>query len=437
MNKVLKNSWALFLGMGAIMLAYGFQGSLLGVRAVKEEFSLTETGFMMSGYFVGYFIGAAIIPKLISRVGHIRIFAAFASIASLVILIHAIFISPFVWFLLRVLTGISMVSIYTVAESWLNHRASNKNRGSVLSIYMVILYGAMGIGMFFLNFSNPINFEPFIMVSIITSAALIPILFTKRKPPTFKKIETMSIQEVYISSPFGMISSFLYGITQSALFTLLAVYAAGMNFSIFQISLVTFLLAISGAISQWPIGKLSDIYDRRRVIIIVSFAAAFFALCAIFSSGQMYLPDGLGTSKFWFYIFLILFAFCSLPMFSLILAHTNDYIPKEKFVAAGASLQFIFGLGAMGGPFLCSIFMEVVGLNGYFIFLMFFHILIGAYGVYRSRIRPAVENPDSQFTAMPQSITPAGIELNPITEPIEEPTKIVSENDAEESKKLR
>ena len=436
MNKVLKNSWALFLGMGAIMLAYGFQGSLLGVRAVKEEFSLTATGFMMSGYFVGYFIGAAIIPKLISRVGHIRIFAAFASIASLVILIHAIFISPFVWFLLRVLTGISMVSIYTVAESWLNDRASNKNRGSVLSIYMVILYGAMGIGMFFLNFSNPTNFEPFIMVSIITSGALIPILFTKRKPPTFKKIETMSIQEVYISSPFGMVSSFLYGITQSALFTLLAVYAAGMNFSIFQISLVTFLLAISGAISQWPIGKLSDIYDRRRVIIIVSFAAAFFALCAIFSSGQMYLPDGLGTSKFWFYIFLILFAFCSLPMFSLILAHTNDYIPKEKFVAAGASLQFIFGLGAMGGPFLCSIFMEVVGLNGYFIFLMFFHILIGAYGVYRSRMRPSVENPDSQFTAMPQSITPAGIELNPITEPIEEPTKIVSENDAEESKKL-
>jgi len=436
MNKVLKNSWALFLGMGAIMLAYGFQGSLLGVRAVKEEFSLAETGFMMSGYFVGYFIGAITIPKLISRVGHIRIFAAFASIASLVILIHAIFISPFVWFLLRVLTGISMVSIYTVAESWLNDRASNKNRGSVLSIYMVILYGAMGIGMFFLNFSDPTNFEPFIMVSIITSGALIPILFTKRKPPTFKKIETMSIQEVYISSPFGMVSSFLYGTTQSALFTLLAVYAAGMNFSIFQISLVTFLLAISGAISQWPIGKLSDIYDRRKVIIIVSFAAAFFALCAIFSSGQMYLPDGLGTSKFWFYIFLILFAFCSLPMFSLILAHTNDFIPKEKFVAAGASLQFIFGLGAMGGPFLCSIFMDLIGLNGFFIFLMFFHILIGIYGVYRSRIRPAVENPDSQFIAMPQSITPAGIELNPTTEPIEEPNKIDSKSELEQSKNL-
>ena len=165
MNKVLKNSWALFLGMGLIMLAYGFQGSLLGVRAVQEEFSLISTGFMMSGYFVGYFFGAKTIPNLISRVGHIRVFAAFASIASLAILIHSIFVHPLIWFILRFITGLSMVSIYTIAESWLNDRSSNKNRGKVLSIYMIILYGCMGLGMFFLNFSEPKNFEPFIPVS--------------------------------------------------------------------------------------------------------------------------------------------------------------------------------------------------------------------------------------------------------------------------------
>ena len=211
MNKVLKNSWALFLGMGAIMLAYGFQGSLLGVRAVKEEFSITATGFMMSGYFVGYFLGAIIIPRLISQVGHIRIYAAFASIASLVILLHAVFVSPFIWFLLRVLTGISMVSIYTVAESWLNDRASNKNRGKVLSIYMIILYGSMGLGMFLLNFSKPENFEPFILISAIMSLALIPILLTKRKAPTFKKIATMSIRDLYNSSPLGTVGALLLG----------------------------------------------------------------------------------------------------------------------------------------------------------------------------------------------------------------------------------
>ena len=423
MYKVLKNSWALFLGMSFIMMAYGFQGSLLGVRAVQEEFSLTATGFLMSGYFIGYFIGAATIPNIISKVGHVRVFAAFASLASLIILVHSILIHPFIWFLLRVLTGVSMVCMYTVAESWLNDRSSNKNRGSVLSIYMVILYGSIGIGMFLLNFSSPKNFQPFILVSVITSAALIPILLTKKKPPTFKKINVMSFNELYNVSPFGIVSSFFYGTIQSALFTLLAVYATSMNFTILEISIVTFLLAISGAIAQFPVGKISDIYDRRKVIVASTFGAAIFALITIFVSGQMYLPDGLATSKTWFYIFFILFSFCSLPMFSLILAHTNDYITKDKFVAAGAGLQFTFGLGAMSGPFLCSIFMDLAGSNGFFVFLFIFHSLIGVFGIYRMRVRETVENPDSQFVAMPQTITPAGIELNPTTEPIEEPIK--------------
>ncbi len=431
MNKVLKNSWTLFLGMGFIMMAYGFQGSLLGVRAVQEEFSLTSTGFMMSGYFVGYFFGAATIPNIISRVGHIRVFAAFASLSSLVILVHSVIINPFVWFLLRVLTGVSMVCIYTVAESWLNDRSSNKNRGSVLSIYMVILYGSIGIGMFLLNFSSPKNFQPFILISVITSAALIPILLTKKKAPTFKKIKAMSLKDLYEASPFGMVSALFYGTLQSALFTLLAVYATSMNFTIFEISLVTFLLAISGAIAQFPIGKISDIYDRRKVIIFSTFGAAIFSVLAILVSRQMYLPDGLATSKTLFYIFFILFSFCSLPMFSLILAHTNDYISKEKFVAAGAGLQFAFGLGAMGGPFLCSIFMDVVGSNGFFIFLFLFHSIIGFFGIYRMKIRPTVDNPDSQFVAMPQTITPAGIELNPQTEPIDDPNTVteISKNE--------
>ena len=327
-----------------------------------------------------------------------------------------------------------MVCLYTIAESWLNDRASNKNRGSVLSIYMIVLYGSMAIGMFFLNFSKPENFQPFILVSLFMSLSLVPILLTKKKPPKFKKIIGMKIKELYEASPFGMVSALLCGICHSAMFALIAVYAASMNFSIFEISFVTFLIAISGAISQWPIGKLSDIYDRRKVIIIVTFAAAFFALCAIFASGTMYYDGVLGSNKFWFYVFLILFSFCSLPMFSLILAHTNDFIPKEKFVAAGASLQFTFGMGAMGGPFLCSIFMGIVGANGFFIFLIFFHSLIGIYGVYRSRVRPTVENSDSQFVAMPQSITPAGIELNPTTEPIEDPIKSIPETDIEENK---
>ena len=428
MNKIVKNSWALFLGMSMIMLSYGYQSSLLGVRAVVENFSLASTGFMMSGYFVGYFIGARTATPVISSVGHIRVFAAFASIASLSILLHSIFVNPLSWFLLRVVTGYSMVLIYTIAESWLNDRASNKNRGSVLSIYMIVLFSSMAIGMFFLNFSRPENFQPFILVSLFMSLSLVPILLTKKKAPKFKKIIGMKIKELYEASPFGMVSAVLCGVCHSAMFALIAVYAAAMNFSIFEISFVTFLVAISGAISQWPIGKLSDIYDRRTVTVYSTFAAAFFALCAIFSVGTMHLPDGLASSKFWFYVFTGLYAFFSLPMFALIFAHTNDFVAKEKFVSAGAGLQFAFGMGAMSGPFLCSLFMDFVGENGYFIFLIIFHILIGMYGVYRMRVREVIENPESQFTPLPTTITPIGLELNPAAEPIEEPSISDSNN---------
>ena len=201
MNKVLKNSWALFLGMCFLMMAYGYQGSLLGVRAVQEEFSLTATGFMMSGYFfVGYFIGAATIPNIISRVGHIRVFAAFASLASLVILVHSIIINPFIWFLLRMLTGISMVCIYTVAESWLNDRSSNKNRGSVLSIYMVILYGSMGIGMFLLNFSS-LKFSTVYFGFCNYISCINTNFINKKKPPTFRKIKAMTLNNLYECIP--------------------------------------------------------------------------------------------------------------------------------------------------------------------------------------------------------------------------------------------
>jgi len=137
----------------------------------------------------------------------------------------------------------------------------------------------------------------------------------------------------------------------------------------------------------------------------------------------MYLPGDLASNKGWFYLSLILFSVCSLPMFSLILAHTNDFIVKEKFVAAGASLQFTFGMGAMGGPFLCSVFMNFVGPNGFFIFIIFFHTLIGLFGLYRNTVRVVVNNPDSQFVAMPSTITPIGIELSPTSGPITEPQK--------------
>ena len=410
MFKVLRNSWALFIGLAFIMIAHGLQGNLLGVRAVYEKFSLISTGIMMSGFYIGYFIGAKNILSLIHRVGHIRVFAAMASSASLVILIHSIYVHPFTWFIARILSGICMVGIYTIVESWLNDRSTNQTRGKVLSIYMIISYVGMGSGMLLLNFQQPESFEPFILISVLMSLSLIPILLTRRKPPSFKKIKNLTISELYKISPLGIVSSVLTGFIHSAVFTLLAVYAASMNFTLTEIGFLTFLLTVSGALAQFPIGYLSDILDRRKVIAICSLLGACAAFVLVFLSSSIFSSP---LVKFLFYVFIVLYAFCSLPLFSLNLSHTNDFISKDKFVAAGAGLQFAFALGATAGPFVCSLFMGFIGPEGFFIFLVFGNSFIGLFALYRMSIRSVVENKDNQFFPIPRSITPMGMELNP------------------------
>jgi len=419
MGKLLKNSWALFTGYGILMIAHGLQGNLLGVRSVIEEFNFIATGTMMSGYFIGYFIGANMVPKLVGKVGHIRVFAAFASMASLSILIHAVFINPFVWTLGRFLTGFSVVGIFIVVESWLNDRANNRTRGQVLSTYMFITMIGLAIGTLLLNFSSPERYEPFILISLLLSIALIPILLTKRKPPKFKKLSSIKVKDLYKISPFGTVGMFCTGFVHSSLFTLAAVYAATINFTVFEISLLLFLITISGGIFQWPIGYYSDRHDRRIIIIGCAFAGALFCALSMTASGasleNMYLAISLGMDKIMFFVFVTLYAGMAIPMFTLNLAYVNDFIPKEKFVAAGGGLQIIFGLGAMGGPMLCSIFMNKYGANGFFIYLMIFHIIIGLFGMYRITRRQTKENPDSTFTPLPRNITPLGIELDPTT----------------------
>ena len=419
MSKLLKNSWALFAGYFVLMVAHGFQGNLLGVRTVIEEFNFIATGSIMSGYFIGYFFGANTIPKLVGKVGHIRVFAAFASMASLSILLHAVFVNPVIWTLGRFITGFSIVAIFIVMESWLNDRANNRTRGQLLSIYMFITLIGLSLGTLLLNFSSPEKYEPFILISLLLSSALIPILLTKRKAPKFKKLGYIDIKGLYKTSPLATVSMFCTGLIHSALFSLGAVYAAAMNFSIFEISVLLFLVTVSGGLFQWPIGYYSDKSDRRIIIIFCTFFSALFCILAIFASGtslqNMYLATSVGIDKIMFFMYVALYAGMAIPLFTLNLAYVNDYISKEKFVAAGGGMQIIFGMGAMAGPILCSLIMNKYGTNGFFVHLLFFHLVIGSFGLYRITKRSYKDNPESVFTPLPRNITPLGIELDPTT----------------------
>ena len=419
MQKEVKKSWALFTGIGIMMVAHGLQIQVMGIRSVIEEFTFLTTGIFMSSYFVGYFVGSKTTPALVSKVGHIRVFAAFASLASLSALIAVVYINPFMWTISRFITGISLVSCYVVCESWLNDRANNKNRGQLLSTYMIVIYLGLAMGMLLLNLSSPMNYEPFILVSVLLSLALVPILLTKRSAPKFKKIGTISVKELYKISPLGSVSAFCTGIIHGAFFSLIAVYATKANFSLLETSILLFISTISGVLGQWPIGFFSDIYDRRLVIVLTTFGAAFLSFCSILTANDpienIYWLKEFDFKKILFFIFVGLYSSLCLPLFSLNLAHTNDYVSKEKFVGAGGGLQLIFGFGAISGPILCSFFMQIFELNGFFIFLIIIHLIIGSFGLYRMKVRKTVSNPDSTFTPIPATITPAGLELDPDT----------------------
>ena len=426
MGKIIKNSWALFTGFGIIIISHGFQGNLLGIRSVLENFNFVATGTMMSGYFVGYFIGANMVPNLVSKVGHIRVFAAFASMASLSSLIHVVFVDPIVWTLARFLTGFSMIGIFIIVESWLNDRATNKTRGKVLSFYMFLTFFGFAVGNLLLNISSPKDYEPFILISLLFSIALIPILLTKRKPPKFKKTSFINVKELFKISPMGSFSMFCSGFIFSAIFAMLSVYAVTMNLSIFEVSLLLVGVTLSGAFFQWPIGFLSDSYDRRIIIIGCCIAASVFAILSVAVSGTNfknlfiesavrfnYFSSAMDKTKL--FTFIILLAGMTLPLFSLNLALVNDRIPKEKFVAAGGGLNIIFGLGAMAGPIICSILMNLYGPNGFFVHLIIFLLPIIFFGIYRMNARKHEDNPESTFTPLPRDITPLGIELDPAT----------------------
>ncbi len=417
MQKEVKKSWALFIGIGVMMIAHGLQMQIMGIRSVLEDFSVFTTGIFMSGYYVGYFIGSKTTPNFVSKVGHIRVFAAFASLASLSALVAVVYVNPLMWTISRFITGISLVSCYVVTESWLNDRATNKNRGQLLSVYMMVIYFGLALGMLLLNISKPEAYEPFILVSVLLSVALVPILLTKRPAPKFKKIETISILELYKISPLGSLSSFFTGIIHAAFFSLISVYATIAKFTLFETSILLFVATIAGVLGQGPIGYFSDIFDRRRVIVITTFGSSLLALIAILTSNDpiqnIYYMDEFAFRKIIFFIAVGLYTSLCLPLFSLNLAHTNDFVPKSKFVAAGGGLQLIFGVGAISGPILCAIFMEWFGLNGLFVFLIIAHSIIGVFGLYRMKVRSTVENPDSTFTPVPATITPAGLELDP------------------------
>ena len=411
MANVFLKTWALFFGFAIIYLAHGLQGTLIGVRAVFEGFSFISTGLIVAGYYVGYLSGSIIIPILLKRVGHIRVFAALASLASIAILLHTVFLQPQMWFLIRILTGISLSGIFVIMESWLNDKSTNETRGQILSIYMIVTFLFLGMGQLLLNLSDPAQVDLFILVSILLSFALLPILLSNTEAPNTSNPKSLSLKELFIISPLGFIGAFFTGLAHSAIFGYGAVFATAKGLGLFEISIFMVIVSTFGALFQWPIGYISDKIDRRIVLIGVTFIASGLSLFIVASSY---------ISLIIFFVLLAVYAGMSLPMYSLTIAHTNDFLQQNEIIGASATIAILVGLGSICGPIFASFFMNIIGPDGFFIYLFIVHGLLGLFGLYRMTKRAKSADLESQYTPLPRNISKASMELTSIAEPLDE-----------------
>lgn len=389
--------WALLCGMGLLLLGNGLQYSLLGIRAANEGFSGGVTGMVMSGYFVGFLIGSVATPRAVHRVGHLRVFAAAAALASIAILVQGLAVTPLVWGIMRIATGLAYAAAYIVTESWLNDRVTNEHRGGLLSIYAIVSLSGMAGGQLLLNAGDPDTADLFILVSVLISAASMPILLSVLPQPEMTRPSRISPLQLYRLSPLGTVGSALTGVVQGALFGMGAVYARTLGLSVAEVSLFMFALIVGAAVLQWPIGKLSDRIDRRQVILYVSIFGAIVCILLI--------PLG-GLGAKWTIALAAALGVAPLTLYSLCIAYANDRVDPAQRVGASSMLLLIFGCGAVFGPLLAGATMDLVGANGFLMLLGIILVTLAAFAQSRARRRAAPPLAEqSPFTPSPQSTT--------------------------------
>jgi MFS family permease len=395
MGTVLKNSWALFLGVMLLMLGNGLQGTLLGIRGAIEGFSPNTMAWVMSGYFIGFLGGSRMAPEMIRRVGHVRVFAALASLVSACLILYAAVPNVIVWLFLRIVIGFCFSGVYVVAESWLNDSATNETRGQTLSLYLIVQMIGIVAAQVVLNFADAGGYTLFIISSVLVSISFAPILLSISPAPMFHMTKPMSFKRLYNASPLAVVGTFFLGTIFSALFGMSAVYGTQKGLDVGTITLIVAMIYIGGMLMQYPIGWASDRMGRRLLIIYLTIFGAIAMAMAPLITSNIYALMAL----------MFIVGGVSNPLYSLYIAYMNDYLEQEDMAAASGGLIFINGMGAIGGPFLVGWMMTEFGADSFFLYLAVLLGLSAIWALFRSTIRdaPSVEDTGAYAPISPSS----------------------------------
>ncbi len=398
---VLKNSWALLLGMLFLMVGNGLQGTLLGIRGAIEGYDATSMAWVMSGYYLGFLVGTRRIAAMIRRVGHVRVFSALASLVSAAFILYVVDPSPPLWVAMRFVTGFCFAGIYVVAESWLNEAATNETRGQALSLYMIVqmvgIISAQGL----LNIADPGGYTLFIIMSVLVSVSFAPILLTVSAAPAYQTTKPMTLRQLFAISPLGCVGTFALGGVYAATFSMASVFGTQKGLTVSEIAAFVAAIYFGGLVCQFPIGWISDRVDRRVLIIGMTAIGAVVSFLGFFlpDRGPLLLAGG----------FLV--GGIANPLYALLIAYTNDFLDHADMPAASGGLLFINGLGAISGPFLIGWLMTRFGAEAYFVYLAALFSLVAVYGLYRMRRRPARATGGLSYAPVLSQSSPVAVEV--------------------------
>jgi MFS family permease len=396
---------ALLISNALFLVGHGLILTVLPLRAQLESFSDSQIALTGSSYFAGFVLGCLITPYIVRRVGHIRCYAVLASLISALILLFHHFPVFSVWLLLRFLLGSCVSGLHMTIESWLNDRANQQTRGTILSVYTVINLGMITVGQQLLNYAEPSSGQLFGMASILLSLAIVPVSLTVTLAPAPMQAVKLDLRKLWRLSHVGMGGAMCSGLITGAFWSLGPIYAKGIGLDEAGLSLFMSAVVVGGALFQLPLGRLSDYYDRRLVLFFSALAGSTVSFTLAFVDGGW---AALLLALLWGGSVMTLYAIC--------LAHASDSATPDEFVMVGSGILFVLGIcSAVGAP-LASLIMSLVGPGGLFLYASVC-LLVFALGISLRRKRHVLPVADETEPFIPMAATsPAVLELDPRTE---------------------
>jgi MFS family permease len=407
MFKIIHAHFSLLIATAILLLGSGLLGTLVALRAGAESFSQEIIGLIMSGFFMGYVLGSYLCPQIIRTVGHIRSFSVFAAMGSVTVILHGLIIDPVVWLILRIITGICMLGMYLVIESWINSAATQKSRSILFSIYMTVNLLALGFSQYLLVIYPIDSIAPFAFIALFFSLALVPISLTRINQPAQVESGQLGLTQLYATSPLSSFGAFLSGILTGAFWGMGPLYALSTGFDVAGITMFMSGVVFGGSLLQWPLGHLSDYYDRRLVIAAVSIAASIAAI-TVFYTIESFQWIGL--------IAAFVFGGCFFSIYSLSMAHANDNAEPTNALEISRGLLLLNGIGASIGPITAGLLMGWFGAQVLMFYFAFVTFLLASLALLRHRIGTPIPLSDQgDFVVMARSSSEM-LELDPRTE---------------------